>query len=871
MTKPFTYRWGVDRPEILPPPDGTPSVRFVLGETEIGTVRIRPPAGQYGGRFLRDLFLDKYNVPLIRQLLEARPEFQLQVEPVRPASELDGLEFLTRQRIGLADGYSWHKLEEETLPRMFKAVSPRTLARLALEAHCRRNHRRDSGVGGLPGAPCPAVSLVLWEERGESENSHPQVAGFHQVIRLRCGRGLPAVPEVIETSDGCRIRARKFDFGELLSLLTQLAGPEALVFIMGSIESTCFLEGEGYRRSLERSDADVLFPAMGWSFRPGLRSALFRVLRQRDPDAVPDGFISPADVMLRRRPLADFAASATAAVCVRGPALLRHAPPFHRKIDSRTGLIHALEEFLTQAAMEGAGFFRDSTIRVPFVGRTPPGVVAGTCRSACRRIRTARRDGWMFVWWALRTLRARLRLMGRALHRLDALALAEEALAFCGFAWGGFWPVSRKPYRPLWRDPGPSIQEIDLELADGGRILQRRGAADAAFAWVTLHLDGAVCGSVGFRLHRPDLPTSLLVRQAWEEFTRLYSKRFLRQLAREWYDGMGETVRNRADSAKVEPVRSAPILELVLATRDRPEDLERLLASLRKVTVPVALHVIDSAPRDASTRQLCDREGIRYSLSPHPGKSRALNLGIRSSSADILLFTDDDARVDPAWPERLLDGFYHPGVAAVTGLVLPMAVRTTAEYLFEMHMDEYEMGGLRRGHVEREFALPYSPFRAAKVGTGVNMAIQRTAFERIGLFEEALSPGTPARAGEEIDLYYRLLRAGFAIVYNPQAVVWHAHRQSLDKLDQLLYSYGVSSGAFATRWLWSERAPAAYYYLWRWNLFGLCRHAWEFRRFYPARLLLREARGALAGPFQYLRSIRDQRAYDRAAGDHANA
>lgn len=101
-------------------------------------------------------------------------------------------------------------------------------------------------------------------------------------------------------------------------------------------------------------------------------------------------------------------------------------------------------------------------------------------------------------------------------------------------------------------------------------------------------------------------------------------------------------------------------------------------------------------------------------------------------------------------------------------------------------------------------------------------------------------------------MYFRILRAGYAIVYQPEAIVWHAHRATLEKLDRLVFNYGVSSGGFALRWALRERAPLALYYLFRWNVLGLLFHALAIRRCFPLDLLLREVRGGLAGPAYYL-------------------
>src|SRR5205085_9923528 len=45
----------------------------------------------------------------------------------------------------------------------------------------------------------------------------------------------------------------------------------------------------------------------------------------------------------------------------------------------------------------------------------------------------------------------------------------------------------------------------------------------------------------------------------------------------------------------------------------------------------------------------------------------------------------------------------------------------------------------------------------------------------IGLMDEALGPGMPSGVGEDSYLLYRIARAGFTIVYQPAAFVYHHH------------------------------------------------------------------------------------------------
>jgi len=81
------------------------------------------------------------------------------------------------------------------------------------------------------------------------------------------------------------------------------------------------------------------------------------------------------------------------------------------------------------------------------------------------------------------------------------------------------------------------------------------------------------------------------------------------------------------------------------------------------------------------------------------------------------------------------------------------------------------------------------------IGTGGNLALRRSAFEAVGGFDETLGPGTPARAAEDVDLLYRLVNAGFTILYEPDAVVYHELKSRRARVGGR-YGYGYGLGTF---------------------------------------------------------------------------
>lgn len=232
-------------------------------------------------------------------------------------------------------------------------------------------------------------------------------------------------------------------------------------------------------------------------------------------------------------------------------------------------------------------------------------------------------------------------------------------------------------------------------------------------------------------------------------------------------------------------------VSVVVCTRDRPGPLARCLDALARLRDrPHELVVVDNAPSsDATQRLAAARPEVRYVLEPRAGLAVARNTGVRATTGDVIAFTDDDAVVHPDWLARLVPPFADPRVMSVTGTVLPAVLATEAERLAEARMWSFN-----RELRPRTFTAAYFARVRARgvpvwyVGAGANMAIRRTAFTHVGLFDERLGPGTSG-CGEDSELWYRLLAAGWHCAYEPAAVVSHYHRPEVAALAAQWHAY----------------------------------------------------------------------------------
>jgi glycosyltransferase involved in cell wall biosynthesis len=306
-----------------------------------------------------------------------------------------------------------------------------------------------------------------------------------------------------------------------------------------------------------------------------------------------------------------------------------------------------------------------------------------------------------------------------------------------------------------------------------------------------------------------------------------------------------------------------PRATIAICTRERADELEHCLSAISRL--PDDGHevlVIDNAPRTEATRRVVERfPGVRYVLEPRPGLDVARNRALREAKHEVVAFTDDDARVDPGWLRALMRNWEDPLVMCVTGLTMPAELETPAQEWFERHST------LGRGFLRRVFeATTHNPLHSGPIGAGVNMAVRKPfVLERLRGFDEALDAGTPTQSGGDHDLFTRILAAGFRVVYEPGALVWHRHRREWSALRKTLQGYGTGVYAAWTKGLLVDRELTAPRLAWGWfrhdQLPGLVRSLMRRPNRRSLRLTLLELWGCALGPWAYLVSARRARAY----------
>ena len=231
-------------------------------------------------------------------------------------------------------------------------------------------------------------------------------------------------------------------------------------------------------------------------------------------------------------------------------------------------------------------------------------------------------------------------------------------------------------------------------------------------------------------------------------------------------------------------------LSVIVCTRDRPDALERCLASLTaQHSAPGQIIVVDNSAHRSAEGVTERFAGVEHVHEARPGLSIARNTGILASRGALIAFTDDDVEVRPSWSGEIARAFSKVDVEAVTGLVLPARLDTPAQCYFQ-----FKMGGLGAGCTPLIFDQRFfeetrkTGAQVWRIGAGANMAFRRSVFDRVGLFDERLGAGASG-CSEDSELWYRLLASGGACLFEPRAVVFHHHREQWSELRRQVRAY----------------------------------------------------------------------------------
>lgn len=229
---------------------------------------------------------------------------------------------------------------------------------------------------------------------------------------------------------------------------------------------------------------------------------------------------------------------------------------------------------------------------------------------------------------------------------------------------------------------------------------------------------------------------------------------------------------------------AATDVTIVVPVRDRPEMLKRLLGSLGGG--PPVVIVDDGSTDGATIEAIAAKHAAAYMRHPSArGPGAARNTGLRTVRTPLVAFIDSDCVARPDWLGQLLAHFDDPAVALVAPRIV--ALRDPTSWRDWLTAYEKVRSSLDLGPDE---ALVVPRGRVPWVPSAALLA--RCSALGAGFAEDL-------RVGEDVDLVWRLQKAGWRVRYEPASQVAHEHRTTWSAWAKRKAHYGTSAAVLGQR------------------------------------------------------------------------
>jgi len=182
-----------------------------------------------------------------------------------------------------------------------------------------------------------------------------------------------------------------------------------------------------------------------------------------------------------------------------------------------------------------------------------------------------------------------------------------------------------------------------------------------------------------------------------------------------------------------------------------------LLEALKHQNIPrddYEIIVVDDGSNDGTAEAVKAFSDVKLIQQQNRGPAAARNLGARSASGDVILFTDSDCIPTSNWISQMVAPFSNPQVVGVKGVYQTEQSSLIARFIQAEYQDKYRKMAKQKSI---DFIDTYSA------------AYRREMFLKYQGFDENF----PVPSAEDVEFSFRLAEAGHLMVFNSKAVVNH--------------------------------------------------------------------------------------------------
>jgi len=234
------------------------------------------------------------------------------------------------------------------------------------------------------------------------------------------------------------------------------------------------------------------------------------------------------------------------------------------------------------------------------------------------------------------------------------------------------------------------------------------------------------------------------------------------------------------------------LVSVVVAVRNEIQYIEKCITSLlnQDYEGTYEIIVVDGMSTDGTYELLQNiQESFQFKLLRNRKINAAAgrNIGIENAEGDHIAFIDGDAIAAHDWLAQINSAFEEGQAAGVGGPdLLPEDSNETAKMIGLVMTSPLASGGSLNPSTQH--AMMQEERWVEHIPT-CNLCLKREVFESVGVFDEEFVKG------QDLELSYRIVKAGYKLLYSPKIKVVHYRKQRIADFAKQIYKWAKAKVA----------------------------------------------------------------------------
>ena len=238
-------------------------------------------------------------------------------------------------------------------------------------------------------------------------------------------------------------------------------------------------------------------------------------------------------------------------------------------------------------------------------------------------------------------------------------------------------------------------------------------------------------------------------------------------------------------------VISNVFISVVVAVRNEREYIKECIQSLFNQNYGnYEVIVVDGMSDDGTYELLKDlQKKYNFKLLRNEKKNAAAgrNIGIKEAKGEAIAFIDGDAVASKDWLKNIKKAFEKSGAIGAGGVdLLPEESEYKAKAIGLVMTSPLARGGkfnpsTQHAMIEKERFVEHIPT--------CNLCLKKEIFDKVGMFDESFVKG------QDLELNFRIVKAGYKLFYSPFIQVIHYRKQHIRHFARQIYKWAKAKVA----------------------------------------------------------------------------